>query len=132
MIIKVLGMNNNSFSVAIGANPTVIHNIIKGRNAPGYDILSKMALSFDNINMNWLITGKGEMEIKQDKVISGEHPTKNSGVPYTEPPACEKCKMKDELITSLHQQIDVQHKLIECLEEMKSPHEYGQKRKAAS
>lgn len=60
-IIKHLELNNNSFSKQIEVNPTVIHNIIKGRNAPSYDILNKISLSFDNIYPTWLLTGKGEM-----------------------------------------------------------------------
>jgi len=61
LLINTLKMNNNSFSVKLGVSPTIIHNIIKGRNAPSYDIIQKIVLSFDNINTNWLITGAGEM-----------------------------------------------------------------------
>ena len=45
----------------IGVNSTVIHNIVKGRNAPSYDVLQKSLSSFDNISADWLITEKGEM-----------------------------------------------------------------------
>jgi len=45
----------------IGVNSTVIHNIVKGRNAPSFDVLQKILSSFDNISADWLITEKGEM-----------------------------------------------------------------------
>lgn len=70
LLINSLGLNNNSFSTHIGVNPTVIHNIVKGRNAPSYDIITKIALSFDNICLEWLILEKGEMfhdKIQPDK-----------------------------------------------------------------
>jgi phage repressor protein C with HTH and peptisase S24 domain len=65
LIISTLGLNKNSFSNRIKVNPTVIHNIIKGRNAPSYDLLNKIVLTFDNINPSWLLTGEGEM-LKSD------------------------------------------------------------------
>jgi len=131
LIIKELGLNPNSFSVAIGVNPTVIHNIIKGRNAPSFDVLNKIALSFDNINMNWLITNKGSSQIKINSLLS--NPTVRDDL-YSNtlgPPDCEKCKLKDQLIDSLKQQVETQSKLIHHLEDKECPGE-GQKRKAAS
>lgn len=41
LVINALKLNNNSFSMRIGVNSTVIHNIVKGRNAPSYDVLQK-------------------------------------------------------------------------------------------
>ncbi|MEY1640148.1 S24 family peptidase [Tenuifilum osseticum] len=70
LIIKQFGLNKNSFSTKIGVNPTVIHNIIKGRNAPSFELLNKIVLTFDNINPEWLLTGEGPMlrGIKPDEI----------------------------------------------------------------
>lgn len=124
LIISTLKMNNNSFSQSIGVNATVIHNIIKGRNAPSYDILNKIALSFDNINMNWLISGKGQM-IKEIEINKVEEPSEE----YKTSPPCEQCKIKDELIKSLKREIDTQDHFIKHLVESDSPVSSGQKRK---
>ena len=59
IIIKELGLNNNSFSKIIGVNPTIIHNIIKGRNKPSFDLMQKIISSFDNINIDYLLKGEG-------------------------------------------------------------------------
>ncbi len=125
MIISTYKMNKNSFSNSIVVNPTVIHNIIKGRNAPGFDLINKIALSFDNIDMNWLITGKGEMLrnkecIDKEEIIAGAE----------KPPGCELCKAKDEVITSLKAQINTQTEMIELLKEV-SLESVGQKRKVS-
>lgn len=61
LIVNELNLNNNSFAVKLGVNPTITHNIIKGRNAPSYDLLNKISLTFDNINADWLLTGKGNI-----------------------------------------------------------------------
>lgn len=80
LVIKELKMNKNSFSVKLNTNPTVIHNIINGRNRPGYELLNKIILSFDNINAEWLITGNGPM-LKSDIPIALPAKKESDGIP---------------------------------------------------
>jgi len=126
LIIKDFGLNKNSFSNRIGVNPTVIHNIIKGRNAPGYDLMNKIALSFDNIDMNWLITGEGKMLLNDKINESPQVCTQTSGVP----PVCERCKDKDAVIAAQRAQIESQTELLDLLKQAR-PFNDGQKRKTA-
>ena len=129
LIIKHLELNVNSFSIAIGVNSTVVHNIVKGRNAPGYNVLYQIAIAFDNIDMNWVIAEVGNMiktgidQVHEKKVILVD-PVAVTGAIKD----CEKCKMKDELITmkeevikTLLKQTDTQSKLIDYLEGKKGP-----------
>lgn len=71
-----LRLNNNSFCNTIGVNPTIVHNIIKGRNKPGFDLLNKIILSFDNINAEWLMTGNGSVFKPKALAIQS-----NTGIP---------------------------------------------------
>lgn len=58
------GLNVNTFSNRIGVNPAIIHNIVKGRRTkPSCDVLNKIGLSFDNIDLNWLITGQSKRSL---------------------------------------------------------------------
>jgi hypothetical protein len=67
MLIEALKLNKNSFSISIGVDPTVIHNIVGGRlTKPSFDLLEKILLSYDNINLEWFILGKGN-QIFKDK-----------------------------------------------------------------
>jgi hypothetical protein len=62
-LISALGMNNNSFSVAVKVAAPVIYNIVDPagrRSKPSFEVLEKILLSFDNINLEWLLLGKGE------------------------------------------------------------------------
>lgn len=74
LLIKELGLNNNSFAKAIGVNPVVTFNIIEGRRTkPSFDLLEKIAFTFDNINIYWLIKGEGAMfrtqpSLKQQRI----------------------------------------------------------------
>ncbi len=63
-IIDAFGLNNRSFSLKLGVDPTVIHNIVAGRRSyPSFAVLEKIILSFDNIDARWLLTGKGSMYV---------------------------------------------------------------------
>ncbi len=84
LIINSLKLNNNSFSLRIGVNSTVIHNIVKGRNAPSYDVLQKILSSFDNISADWLIMEKGEM-INPNKRLEYAKSSTDSNVSLAEP-----------------------------------------------
>ncbi len=67
-IIAYFGLNTTSFSAKIGlSNNVTIGNIVGGRlSKPSFDIIEKILLSFDSINVEWLILGKGEM-LKKEK-----------------------------------------------------------------
>jgi hypothetical protein len=65
LLIEALKLNKNSFSIKIGVDSTVIHNIVGGRlTKPSFEVLEKILLSDDNINLEWLILGKGDQIFK--------------------------------------------------------------------
>lgn len=121
LIIKHFGLNKNSFSNKIGVNPTVIHNIIKGRNAPSFDILNKIVLSFDNIDAGWLLTGEGSM-LREGAPVAEAEPAKPQAAetqsPTAPPPSgCPQCALKDKVVESQQATIDAQKKTIKLLEQ---------------
>ena len=59
-------MNYNSFAKLLNVNAVVVRNIIIGRNKPSFDFIIKLIETFDYINTEWLLTGKGEM-LKSEK-----------------------------------------------------------------
>lgn len=60
-IIEEKELTAAEFAASIDANPSAISHLLKGRNKPGYDLLVNIANAFPDINMYWLLTGKGEM-----------------------------------------------------------------------
>lgn len=84
-IIEKEGLNKNSFSKAIGiSNNVTITRIINEHRAPSRSTCEKIVSAFPLYNLEWLLTGEGEM-LKQES-----HETKintnntNKGVPYFE------------------------------------------------
>lgn len=60
-LIEALGMNVLSFSNYIGVSDGTTRMYTTRGSKPGSDYLEKIILANDRINIEWLLTGKGEM-----------------------------------------------------------------------
>ena len=85
------------------------------------DICEKISYQYEDINLIWLITGKGEMLLKDQEQLAGVQETPT---PYQQPPTVsndvvallitkakileELVKTKDKLIASYEQQLNIQ------------------------
>ena len=126
------GISLNAFDKSIGASNGYIGKQIKNSASIGGDLIEKISCIYVDLSVEWLITGKGGMFKNKEKDDISEHLVEDPVSRYMGPSDCQMCKMKDLLIDSLRQQIDTQKQLIGHLEEIDSPNEAGQKRKAAS
>ena len=59
-------LNANSLSKLVDLNRSSISHIVNGRNKPSVDMLEKILSIYPNLNLNWLISGFGSMNIKQN------------------------------------------------------------------
>ena len=84
-LINKKNMNISSFEKKIGVGNNSIGTIIRRNSNISGEILSKILISFNDINAEWLMTGKGEM-LKQtlskeyqtnEKINKLEEPTEN-------------------------------------------------------
>ena len=67
--------SQKKFADSIGYAPQVVFNIVAGRkSSPSYDVLNAIILTNDNINTDWLLTGKGDM-LKSDIEIFNSNKT---------------------------------------------------------
>ena len=71
--IDVTGLSQKEFAEKINISPAFISKIKKELTRPGYNFLLNIFNSF-HININWLLTGEGEMFIEEEnkKVILPE------------------------------------------------------------
>lgn len=61
------------FADLIKVNASAVSHILNGRSKPGFDVLDKIAQAFPDINLNWLVTGKGKPYIdKQINILTSE------------------------------------------------------------
>lgn len=67
-LLKELDLNQTEFAKAISISPGNISDIMTGRSKPSLVTLKKIAEKF-NVNLNWLLTGEGEMFITSNLPI---------------------------------------------------------------
>lgn len=111
-IIKKEGLNKNSFSKAIGiSNNVTITRIINERRAPSRATCEKIISAFPLYNLEWLLTGEGEMiNQKPSETILNTNNT-NKGVPYFEDieASCSILEMPMSTIENPTFYIDYEH-----------------------
>lgn len=70
IFINSLNLNVNSFAKQLGVNPTVVHNVVKGRRTkPSFDLIHKIKLEYTYLNLDWLIIGEGEMLLSINNIV---------------------------------------------------------------
>jgi len=54
--------NKRAFSLAIGVTASVTENIVgKRKSSPSYEVMNKILSSIENLSVEWLVTGRGEI-----------------------------------------------------------------------
>lgn len=54
-------ISQSQFADTIGVARASISHILSGRNKPGFEFFTNIARHYPNLNLTWLITGKGRM-----------------------------------------------------------------------
>lgn len=93
-IIQKEGITVSAFARKVGVGDQTIRGIVvQKRNKPGFELMQKIIKTFDWLDLEWLMTGKGEM-VKDAK--PDYHNIQQLGVEYL-----EFLKEKDQKIEKL-------------------------------
>lgn len=70
-------LTQSQFAERIGVAKASVSHILAGRNKPGFDFIESVARFFPNLNVEWLITGRGRMykNTAQEPVIPVQSPS---------------------------------------------------------
>lgn len=60
-LLEEKNLTATRFAALIKVNASAMSHILNGRSKPGFDVLDKIAQAFPEVNLNWLISGKGSM-----------------------------------------------------------------------
>ncbi|WP_106831142.1 XRE family transcriptional regulator [Parabacteroides pacaensis] len=60
-IIEINNYSISSFADRIGVLQQTLNNYINKNREPSFDVINKIATTFVDINIDWLVTGKGSM-----------------------------------------------------------------------
>ncbi|WP_273215627.1 helix-turn-helix domain-containing protein [Runella zeae] len=111
-IISSLNMNQKVFAESLGKAPTVIYNIVNGRNKPGFEIIESLLKKYPQINSSWLLTGEGEM-FTTTPILTPPTPTSDS---YLQEYLKKLEERFEKLLSQKDKLIESQQYLIEHLE----------------
>jgi transcriptional regulator with XRE-family HTH domain len=59
-LLTSLRMSARAFSQALELSDSTVNNYIAKGTMPGADVIEKIALTYSNVNIVWLVTGQGE------------------------------------------------------------------------
>lgn len=59
--INAENLTQSQFADRLGVAKASVSHILAGRNKPGYDFIESLSRQFPNLNLEWLIGGRGRM-----------------------------------------------------------------------
>ncbi len=68
-IIQIMqneGLSNAEFAEKIGISTSSLSHIYNGRNKPSLDVVLRIHNAYPLVNLDWLMTGQGEMQTLSD------------------------------------------------------------------
>lgn len=74
-IINYYGESASSFAEKIGVQRSSISHILSGRNKPSLEFILKIISSFPEVELYWLINGKGEFPKSNNPITKKEETT---------------------------------------------------------
>ena len=69
-LMKHVGMSQKDFANEICISPGTLSSIFSGRNKPTLNTLNNIHERFPEVNMDWLMNGKGEMFASSPQISS--------------------------------------------------------------
>jgi transcriptional regulator with XRE-family HTH domain len=60
-LVKAKGYTMYGLSQASGISVSTLHGVASGRSKPGYELIIKLHEAIPDLNLEWLITGRGSM-----------------------------------------------------------------------
>lgn len=63
-LLEHLGMASSAFAQSIDVNRSSISHLLSGRNKPSLDVIIKILERYPEVNLYWLLNGKGELATK--------------------------------------------------------------------
>lgn len=69
-LLQYYGLSASGFADKIGVQRSSISHLLSGRNKPSLDFVMKVVRTFPEVNLYWLLNGKGSFPGNSDTVVS--------------------------------------------------------------
>ena len=87
--IQAENLSQAQFADLLKVARASVSNILSGRNKPGFDFLESLSLHFPDLNLEWLVTGRGRMYKSRTESlpsITSESPVPTDGLLFPDSP----------------------------------------------
>ena len=75
-VIKYYGLTASSFADSIGVQRSSISHLLTGRNKPSLEFVMKVVKTYPEVNLYWLLNGKGSFPSKPAPTTQTPQPEK--------------------------------------------------------
>lgn len=86
LLLQAKNITARQFAEEIGIQPSGMSHILSGRNNPSLDFVMKVIRRWPEVNINWLMFGKGEMFVSQPVTQLSSAPLVQESRPVVPPP----------------------------------------------
>ncbi|MDR7212038.1 helix-turn-helix transcriptional regulator [Flavobacterium piscis] len=69
IILDYYGLNASSFADKIGVQRSSMSHLLSGRNKPSLDFVMKILEVFPDVDLYWILNGKGDFPKKDEQII---------------------------------------------------------------
>lgn len=97
-ILEFYGLSAAAFADKIAVQRSSISHLLSGRNKPSLEFVLKVVAAFPEVNLYWLLNGKGSFPSKAEKPISTTPPTTVITKENREPKKKSTCKNINKVI----------------------------------
>ncbi|AIG31949.1 helix-turn-helix transcriptional regulator [Flavobacterium psychrophilum] len=83
IILDYYGLSASGFADKVGVQRSSLSHLLSGRNKPSLDLILKINENFPEVDLYWILNGKGnfpELEIKTEPNIQNTTPILNSNI----------------------------------------------------
>ncbi len=80
-ILEHYNLTAGQFAEKLGIQKSSVSHLLSGRNKPSFQFLSKLVKAFPEINLNWFITGEGDIFYKSEQDSEYENLSKVKNQP---------------------------------------------------
>lgn len=99
-VIDFYGETGSSFAEKIGVQRSSISHILSGRNKPSLDFVMKILASFPEVELYWLLNGKGHFPAQEQKIVPKTNSISEAALPdqITPSPARSQDKSIERIV----------------------------------
>ena len=85
-VMTYYSLSASAFADKIGVQRSSISHILSGRNKPSLEFVMKVLSSFDDVDLYWLLNGKGHFPSESTKTIKSNSEASNLSQPTVSSP----------------------------------------------